>query len=131
MSCGVEISHVMTIQPGHTALRLQTAIRKCLFLPGPTQNGLTGPRLLGSDIEKLLCIHYIHIISIICGLNLEMIEQVLSSLGFLTQCWRGGQEIIFQERKLFWSHRENQTNDQDETGGGEGGGAFCYLDKLR
>ena len=50
-----------------------SAIRKCLFLP----SGVTSPRLLGSDIEKLLCIHYIHIISIICGLDLEMIEQVL------------------------------------------------------
>ena len=70
--------------PGRT--EVANSNQKVFVFAGPTQNGLTGPRLRGSDIEKLLCIHYIHIISIISGLNLEMIEQVLSSLGFLTQC---------------------------------------------
>ena len=69
--------------PGRT--EVANSNQKVFVFAEPRQNGLTGPRLLGSDIEKLLCIHYIHIISIICGLNLEMIEQVLSSMGFITQ----------------------------------------------
>ena len=64
-------------------LKALPSSEKVFVFTAARQNGLTAPRLLGSDIEKLLCIHYTHIISIICGLNLEMIEQS-SSIGFIT-----------------------------------------------
>ena len=109
-------------------LRLQTAIRKCLFLLSQHRMGW----LVQGYLDLTLRSFFAYIISTLSPLSVAWIWRWSSKFFLL---WDSSdndsgtvEEIIFQERKLFWSHRENWTNDQDETGrGGRGGGGRSVI----